>query len=170
MAFYVYVDDAACIATLEELAVTAPEACAIGVNAALEEGAEISRSEVPVDTGAAKSKIDIVPATPTTIFDAQLRSMAQYSSVIENVEGEQFARARGSIPPPAKALLGWASRHNPYWNQGTNSDVRFAYIVSRSIGRKGILSQRFIAYLAEEKLPALIFAQLEIALAAWSAL
>ena len=166
MAFYVYVDDAACIATLEELAVTAPEACAAGVKEALEEAAEISRSEVPVYTGAAKSKIDIVPATPTTIFDAQLRSMAQYSSVIENVEGEQFARAPDSIPPPAKALMGWSSRHNP----GPYTNAQFSYLLARSIGKKGILSKPYIAYLAEEKLPAMIVAQVELALAELTAI
>ena len=166
MAYEVYVDDAACIASLEALAVTAPEACAAGVNAALEEAAEISRSEVPVDTGAAKSKIDVIPATPTPIFDAQLRSMAQYSSVIENVEGEQFARAPDSIPPPAKALMGWSSRHNP----GPYTNAQFSYLLARSIGKKGILSKPYIAYLAKEKLPALILAHLSIALVAWSAI
>ena len=83
MAYEVYVDDAACIASLEALAVSAPEACAEAVNAALLEGKGMAEEDVKVDTGAAKSKIDVIPATPTPIFDGQLRSMAQYSTGIE---------------------------------------------------------------------------------------
>ena len=158
MAFDVYVDDAACIATLEALAVTAPEACATGVNAALEEGKGMAEEDIKVDTGAAKSLIDIIPAGPIAIFDAQLRSMAQYSTAIEFDIKPHF--------PPPKALLGWASRHN----SSGYTDEQFAYLVARGIAKHGTSGKPYIAYLAEEKLPALILTQVEIALAEWTAI
>ena len=158
MAFEVYVEDAACIATLEALAVTAPEAAAAGVNAALLEGKGMAEEDIKVDTGAAKSEIDVIPATPTTIFDAQLRSMAQYSTAIEFDIQPHF--------PPVSALLGWASRHN----STAYTEQQFAYLVARGIAKRGTSGKPYIAYLADEKLPAMILAQVEIALAEWVAI
>jgi hypothetical protein len=161
MVFDVYVEDEACIASLMALAAEAPIMCAAGVNLALEEGKEMAEADIKVDTGAARSLIDIIPATPTTIFDAQLRSMADYSGYIENVEGGPFARSPGSRAPPASALMGWASRHGS--TEGY-TDQQFAYVLARSIGEKGVESKPYIAYLAKEKLPALLEAQVTLAL------
>jgi hypothetical protein len=156
----VYVDDIACIASLEAFAASAPASCAAGVNIALEEAEGMAKDDIKVDTGAAKSLIDIVPATPTAIFDAQLRSMAQYSTAIEAVPANPFARAPGSTPPPVAALLGWASRHN----STSYTNKQFAYVVARTIGEKGVESKQYIAYLAQEKLPAMLMLQIELAL------
>ena len=159
----VYVQDAECLATIDLLMATCPEFCALGINDALEEAKGMAEEEVPVDTGDAKSKIDIIPATPTPAFVAQLRSMAQYSTAIENPDGKYYSRDPGSTPPPWRALLGWASRHNP----GDVSDASFAYRVAQSVGKRGVASRPYIAYLAEEKLPALLEIHMMIALEAW---
>ena len=159
----VYVQDEECLATIDLLMATCPEFCAAGINDALEEAKGMAEEKVPVDQGTAKGLIDIIPATPTPVFDAQLRSMAQYSTAIENVDGGPFSRDPGSTPPPWRALLGWASRHNP----GDVSDESFAYRVAQSVGKRGVTSRPYIAYLAEEKLPALLEIHMMIALEAW---
>lgn len=155
MVFDIYVEDEECLATLELLETTCPEYCAIGVNDALEEAKGMAEDEVKVAFGTAKSMIDIVPATPTTIFDAQLRAMAQYSSAIEWNTSPHF--------PPLEALMPWAQLKN----DGRMSDASFAYVVRAKIGEAGTSGKPFIAYLADEKLPALLEIHLMISLEAW---
>ena len=156
----VYVEDEACIASLMALAAEAPALCALGVNAALMEAKDMAKRDVKFDEGKAQRLIDIVPATPTTIFDAQLRSMAQYSTAIENIDGGPFGRSPGARPPPAGALMDWISRHPS--TEGY-TDKQFSYALARSIGSKGVPSKPYIAYLAKEILPALL--EVEVGLA-----
>ena len=155
MVFDVYVEDEECLATLELLAATCPEYTALGVNDALEEAKGMAEEDVKVAFGTAKSLIDIVPATPTEIFDAQLRSMAQYSSATEWNTSPHF--------PPLSALMPWAQLKN----EGGMSDTSFAYLVRKKIGAVGTTGKPYIAYLADEKLPALLEIHLMIAFEAW---
>ena len=158
MVFEVYVEDEECLATLALLADTCPEYTAVGVNDALEEAKGMAETDVKVAFGTAKSMIDIIPATPTTIFDAQLRSMAQWSSAIEWNTDTHF--------PPLEALMPWAQLKN----DGRMSDAAFARVVRAKIGAVGTTGKPYIAYLADEKLPALLEIHLMIALEAWEML
>jgi len=89
-----------------------------------------AKRRVPTDTHNLQRSITHEVVSPSTSVIGRAGTNQPYAEAVE------FGRSAGSAPPPPDALLGWMRRKG--------IDAELAFVVARSIGRKGIRPRPFM--------------------------
>lgn len=118
-------------------------------------GERSAKSNIPKDTSAGAR----------SIVSARSGLMGEVSSPLEYVSVMDQGRRSGAKMPPPAALLGWIRRHGlglgASWSVKSHKrigskqtqqaqDLAIAFVIARSIGRKGIKGRGFFAEAARD--------------------
>src|SRR6266540_439961 len=94
------------------------------------------RAGMKVDTGRARASVATQISGSAAVVQGQIVSPELYVEVMDQ------GRRPGARPPPSGAIARWLSRHG--------GDPKFAFVVARAIGRRGLPALHMFQHAAEQ--------------------